>query len=94
MGFWREATRSTSRERPRVFTATESQQSVSDFMSNIDVNKEYKLKDTAIAAKKKQLQLEIHHQLDANHQSHQTYGSKKKILEEEVLFFFLFRSHK
>lgn len=53
-------------------------------MSNIGPNKEYKLKDTAIAAKKKQIQLEVLQQLDANHQSHQTYGSKKKILEEEV----------
>jgi len=53
-------------------------------MSNIGPNKEYKLKDTAIAAKKKQIQLEVLQQLDANHQSHQTYGSKKKILEEET----------
>jgi protein DGCR14 len=53
-------------------------------MSNFGPNKEYKLKDTAIAAKKKQIQLEVLQQLDANHQSHQTYGSKKKILEEET----------
>jgi len=53
-------------------------------MSNIGPNKEYKLKDTAIAAKKKQIQLEVLQQLDVNHQSHQTYGAKKKILEEET----------